>query len=151
MQSSLLLSSTDLADILRMRYPFAQVWVLDKDYNVPTQAAVNVYFKELASVLFETYGDKWREFFDCDNFTMEAITLAYRKHFLARFAGKGNAQGVAIGLLVFRTVPTDLLTGHCIAFWVDGDKQVHEFEPQNRLANPLTPAQCLSASLCLVC
>jgi len=148
--SALKLTLPELTAILRGRYPNAFLRVLDQDYNVPTQAAVDNYMKELSSHLFDLYGDKWETYFDCDNFSLEAITLAYRKHFISRFRGNGNAEGIAFGLLTFTIKPFDFATNHCIAFWVDGDRNVREFEPQNRLPLPLNPLQCATASFAFV-
>lgn len=140
--SALVLSALETRGLLQARYPFAQIQVFDADYNVPTEEAVEVYKRELTQHLFDLYGGKWQEYFDCDNFSLEAICLAYRKHWVARQAGKGNAQGVAFGLLCFRTVPADLRTGHCICFRIDRNRNIIEWEPQNRLNTPLTPEQC---------
>jgi hypothetical protein len=147
---SAIIHGTELSAIARARYPFAYCRSLDKDYNIPTESAFSTFKTELGRVLFDLYGDKWYEFRDCENITFSALELAFRKHFIARHAGVGNAQGVTLGLLCFDTVPTDWNTGHCIATRLMPDRRtLQEFEPQNRQPFPLTPAQCASASLCL--
>lgn len=142
----LIFTQAELRDILAAKFPFAFGMCLDSNYNVPTAASIDVFNRELGAKLLEDYGDKWKEFFDCDNFALEAIVLAYRKHWRARyFDGKGSAQGVAVGLLCFRQNPNDINSGHCVAFWVDSEKTVHVFEPQNRQPLALTIDQCASA------
>ena len=146
----LTLSALDLRALLAARYPFAALITLDGTYNVPTPDAIEVFNRELAAHLFEQYGDKWQTYFDCDNFALEAVVLACRKHFVARQAGSGTAEGIALGLLGFQLTPGNPASGHCICFWIDAEKQIHEFEPQNRHPLPLTPAQCASTFFVLV-
>lgn len=148
--SALTLTAAELRAILAAKYPAAHCVILDATYNVPTADAIAVFNRELSAHLFEQYGDRWQSYFDCDNFALEAVVLACRKHFVARQAGNGSAEGIALGLLGFLQTPGDPTTGHCICFWVDSEKQVHEFEPQNRQPLPLSPAQCASAFFCFV-
>jgi hypothetical protein len=143
-----ILPASELRAILSARYPFAYLAILDADYTVPSVAGIGQFNNELASHLFSQYGDKWQEYFDCDNFGLEAVTLACRKHWVARQAGHGSAQGIAFGLLCYRQIPADLSSGHCINWWLDADKQIHEIEPQTRQPLTLTPEQCATASLC---
>lgn len=145
----LTIPGVELAAIARSRYPFAYVRTLDTDYNVPTEDAFSRFTGALGSRQLSKFGDKWREFFDCDNFTFEAVALAQEWHFLARMRAEGNAQGVALGLLCFNVRPVDFTTGHCIAVRLNAARQLVEFEPQNRQPLPLTSDQCRSASLCL--
>ncbi len=147
--SAQVIAGNELARIARARYPGAYIRCLDADYNIPTDESFGVFCKELARELFEKYGDKWREYFDCDNFTFDALALAYRKHFVARWNNVGSAQGVALGLLCFRVKPDDWQTGHCIVTRLTPSRQLEEFEPQNRQTYPLTSLQCASADLCL--
>jgi hypothetical protein len=145
------LTNAELRAILAARYPFAFGLVLDSDYNIPTDASFSTFCDELAAELLAKYGDRWRDFFDCDNFALEALVLACRKHWIARYQNNhGNAQGVAIGVLGYLTRPDDGTSGHCIALRVDDQRQVREFEPQNRQPLPLTPEQCASAFFYLV-
>lgn len=146
----LTLTALELRLLLAARYPAAYLAVLDGTYHVPAAEAIETFNRELAAHLFEQYGDKWQTFFDCENFALEAVVLACRKHFIARQSGNGTAEGIALGLLCFQQIPGDATSGHCICFWIDADRQIHEFEPQNRQPLPLTPAQCASAFFVLV-
>jgi hypothetical protein len=148
---ALQLSALDLHEILLARYPGAARFILDRDYNVPTDAAFALFKQELADDLLAKFGGQWQEFFDCENFALEALTLAARKHWQARRDGRGNAQGVAIGLLCFLQRPFDGASGHCLNFRVHPDRTVTEFEPQDRRDLTLTPEQCESAFLALLC
>lgn len=145
MPAVLNLPASELRAVMAARFPFAYGVVLDTDYNVPTPEAVDIFRKELGALLLEYYGDKWQSFFDCDNFGLEAMTLACRKHFIARRAGGGDAQGVAWGLLGYKTDPTDINSGHLVSVWIDAEKNVHVFEPQNRTDLTLNDDQCASA------
>jgi len=136
------LSSLQVEIILGVKFQNAKGFVLDKDYNVPSDASILPYLAELREELFAKYGDKWQDYFDCDNYALEAIALAYRKHFIARQAGNGSAQGVAVGLLCYHPTPT---TGHCVNFWIDAENEVNIFEPQTRQPIVLTNEQCASA------
>lgn len=148
METALVISARDLRAILAERYPFAYSVVLDADYNVPSAAGIEKFNDELRAHLFKEYGDKWETFFDCDNFALEAMALACRKHWISRRAGNGSAQGIALGIFCYRLKPTDLASGHCAAFWIDSDRVIHEFEPQNRQPLALTPEQCATVFFC---
>ena len=143
--AALTLSALELRVLLAARYPFAHLITLDASYNVPAADAIDAFNRQLAAHLFDQYGDKWQTYFDCDNFALEGVVLACRKHFIARQAGSGSAEGIALGLLGFQLTPGNPASGHAINFWVDAKKQIHEFDPQNRHPLPLTPAQCASA------
>ena len=135
------LLQSDLRKLLRARYPGATIVLLDTDYNVSTDAAFEQFKGELWNLLLVAYGDKWETFFDCDNFTLEAMALAYRKHYLARKAGKGSAQSLAFGMVCYTE------GSHAMAWRVKPDLSITEFEPQNRSELQLTPSQCASAWL----
>lgn len=141
------ISSSELWRMLKHRYPFASVFVADGSYNVPTETAFDGFRSELANHLLELYGDKWHEYFDCDNFALEALALANRKHYVARREGRGTAQGVAFGQLAFLQDPADPRSGHAINVRLTPDLRLVEFEPQTRKDLTLTPEQCSSASL----
>jgi hypothetical protein len=141
----LTLTAVELREIMAMRFPFANGIPLDRDYNVPSETAITTYFKELASELFDKYGDRWQEYFDCDNFSIEALALACRKHWIARYAGNGSAQGIALGILCYRLDPANPSSGHCVNWYIGTDRQVHVFEPQTRQPLALTTDQCASA------
>jgi hypothetical protein len=144
MSDDLVVSGSELMMLLRQRYPSAYIRPLDADYNIPTEDAFNSYLKELGHRLFELYGDKWQTYFDCENFTLEALTLAYRKHWIARQANKGSAESVAIGAITIDSL------GHALCFRLDPSKRIREFEPQNRQPVNLTSDQCASVSLVLL-
>jgi hypothetical protein len=145
MGDELTLTASELRGIMATQFPFAYGAVFDGDYNVPSIGGVDVFRKELGALLLDYYGDKWETFFDCDNFGLEAITLACRKHWIARKEGGGNAQGIAWGILGFKLIPEDPTSGHLVSVWVDAEKKVHVFEPQNRKDLVLTENQCASA------
>lgn len=135
------LTQSEYRAILKARYPNAYIVLLDSSYNIPTDLAIETFRDELADHLRGAYGDKWESFFDCDNFSLEAIVLAYRKHYLARKAGAGSAESVTIGLLCYT------LGSHALTFRLQPDRSVTEFEPQNRRDVLLTKLQCESAWL----
>jgi len=141
--SAEVITHNELYLILRTRYPNAYIRLLDGTYNIPTEDSFKEYLKELGRHLFALYGDKWQEYFDCDNFTLEAIALAYRKHWIARQENKGNAQGVTIGAIVVDGLK------HALNVRVKGDKSVEEWEPQTKQPVILSSAQCASVSLVL--
>jgi hypothetical protein len=141
MPEALTLSESEVRAIIAERYPYSYSVVLDSTYNVPTQAAIEKFNSELGAHLLREYGDKWQTFFDCENFSLEAVVLSCRKHWIARRAGNGSAQGVALGLLCYRLKPGDVTSGHCACFWIDAERTIHEFEPQNRQVLPLTDEQ----------
>ncbi len=140
-----LLTDADLRTILARRFPLATGIALDRDYNVPTDSAIATFYKEFAAELFDKYGDRWQEYFDCDNFALEALALACRKHWIARYAGNGSAQGIALGILCYRIDPANPNSGHCVNWYIGTDRQVHVFEPQTRQPLALTTDQCASA------
>lgn len=139
------LTQSELRQLLKKRYPSATIILLDVDYNVGTDAAFDVFCHELWTKLLAEYGDKWETFFDCDNFALEAIVLAYRKHYLARKAGKGSAQSFAFGIVCYTE------GSHALNWRVLPDLSVTEFEPQTRKQLQLTPSQCNSAWFVFAC
>lgn len=145
----ILLPASQLRAILRVRYTSAAIFIADGDYNIPTDESFKAYLEELRSELLEKYGDRWRDFFDCDNFALEARALANRKHYLARIGGHGSAQGVALGSVAFLADPTDAKSGHEVNWRITPRLEIEEFEPQTR-RNPLnlTAKQCASAWHC---
>ena len=144
MSSSVVVGGPEFQLLLRQRYPNAYIRPLDADYNIPSEESFDVYLKELGRRLFELYGDKWQTYFDCENFVLEALTLAYRKHWLAYRNGEGSAQGVAIGLVIVDSLQ------HALCFRLDSNKRIREFEPQTRETLTLTETQCASVSLVLL-
>lgn len=142
------ISGFEMLVLLRQRYPYAMILPpVDTDYNIPTEESFEVYKKELGALLFDQFGDKWQTFFDCDKITLTALAFAYRKHFIARYAGKGSAEGLAMGFIRLTLTPGDLTTNHQTCFRIDGSKKVREWEPQNRVEYNLTQQQCDCVSL----
>lgn len=136
-------SAAELGLILRQRYPFAmQMPPLDASYNIPTEDSFDLFRKELWSTLQE-----WSDFWDCDDFALDAMVLAHKWHRLARRAGKGNAQSAAFGFLIYRIDPANLATTHAVNWRLDGNKRVREFEPQRTTDLTFTHSQCESVSL----
>lgn len=146
---SLELSVIDMRSILAARYPRAAIFVLDASYNVPTDAAFDAFRDEFAAHMREVCGDRWQEYFDCNRFAFEAFVFANRKHWLARYAGRGTAQGVGIGVVCFRQNPSDLTSGHCINWRIRPNKSLVEHEPQTRKDIELSRQQCETAWLVL--
>jgi hypothetical protein len=143
--SSLEFTQAEILAILSARYPVALLDCPDASYNVPSSGSMDRYLQELADWLKSAYGDQWADYHDCDNFALTALELANRKHYLARKAGRGSAQGIAIFMINFR--PGAAGTGyHRVNLWIDSVGRIHEFEPQNRLPLVLDLTQCLSVS-----
>lgn len=144
MSDSVIIGVDALRELVRTRYPYAFIAAFDADYNIPTDESFLLFLKELSRRLFELYGDKWQEYFDCDNFVLEALALASRKHWTARQNNTGSAQGVSIGGIVV----TSLKHALCVRVRSTADGlALEEFEPQNRQSVHLTPDQCASVSV----
>lgn len=143
MDAAVSVSSAELGLLLRQRYPFAmQMPPLDATYNIPTEESFDAFRKELWSRL-----EHWADFWDCDDFALDAMVLARQWHRLARRADKGNAQSVAFGFIIYRIDPANLATTHAVNWRLDGNKRVREFEPQRVSDLQFTQAQCESTSL----
>lgn len=140
-----LVPASELVALLRARYPYAVHNIFDASFNIPTEASFGAFRDELRDHFRRTVGDKWEEFFDCDNFAFAALAFAGLKHLTARKAGHGSAQGVAFGVVCFHTTPGDRSTAHAVNVRLRPDKTFIEFEPQTRLDLVLTKPQCDSA------
>ncbi|RRJ96860.1 hypothetical protein Ga0100231_024140 [Opitutaceae bacterium TAV4] len=141
-----MISATVLHVQTRDVFRNAAVTVLDSSYDPVPFDDMPKFFGELADMLNRICGDRWKEFFDCDNFALAAVFLASWKHYKSRWDGYGKGEGCPIGVLCYRTDPTDPTTGHAVnvAFT---DRGLFVFEPQRREFFSLNQAQKDSAWL----
>lgn len=95
------LSRVRAFELLRKDFPGAQVVLQDNSYNVVTEESVVSFASELREDLRANgyhYSRRW----DCDDFALQALALARRKHAEAARQGfVGLAEGPLVGLLHF--------------------------------------------------
>jgi len=122
------ISAQELRNLLRHRYPNADLYVLDTEYNLPTRNKIVSFYKKFQRALKLHKLLKWvANVFDCDDFAW-----SFKGGVNGHVANKGYDKSFPVGFLCFFQ-GGDRSRGHainCAAIRYGNGMQIVEIEPQ---------------------
>jgi hypothetical protein len=122
------IKAQEVAHILHARYPNAQVYVLDDEYELPTREMIEVAYKKFEKSLWKYNVFKWiRNKWDCDSFAW-----CFKAQCTVGNALSSNNNSQPIGFLCYFE-NGDKTRGHAInnAIFEHGEGSlIREIEPQ---------------------
>lgn len=141
-------SAHEVYQLLRHRYPNADVFVLDEEYDVPERSEVESLFSKFRRALKVHKLLKWTKLvWDCEN-----IAWNFKGGTAGHRAATGAKREIPIGLLCYFE-NADEQRGHAInnAIWRSRvGSIIREIEPQGEGIKDLTKAERESAWLVIV-
>lgn len=144
------LSAQGLNYLLREEFKGAanrdNIFILDRTYSRPKSSSLGGWGRWARYMLAGFGITAWKQFFDCDNFSIWFWACAHVMHHKAVATNPILGEGVAIGIIAFRQ---DSGGGHMINVVVT-EKGVEKYEPQTRQVVKLSQQEKDSAWLVVV-
>ena len=125
------ISNQKLFRDIRKTFSKAEIFTSDADYMTPQKDWVSgdLYHKNFRKWLSENQLSRWKDYWDCDNFSFAFYSFAQICHArtMQNLAKDDRAQGLAIGVMFYHMEGAG---GHAINF-IHTNGEIVGFEPQN--------------------